>query len=250
MFVVKNLTVALDENEKKVLESVNISINPGEIHLVMGPNGAGKSTLAKALIGWDGLNCTGVIKLDSTDISDMEIDTRAREGLFYAAQNPVEVPGVHLVEFLRNAYNSRKYENEKIDPWSFTEMFEAVADELGFDPDFSERNLNEGFSGGEKKKCEILQMILLRPRYAVLDEIDSGLDIDSLKRIFSSINKFVKDNGVGIIVISHNPKILDYIQPDKVHLLKGGTIVESGDGTLAEKIISKGYAEESKEKTE
>lgn len=245
MLELKNFSATIATDGKKIISEVNLSVKAGELHLVMGPNGAGKSTLAKGIIGWAGVECTGNLELDGEELVKLEIDERARKGLFYGNQMPVEVPGVHLVEFIRNAYNSTRDEDKRIDPWTFGEMFESLADELGLGTDFSDRNLNEGFSGGEKKKCEVLQMLLLKPKYAVLDEIDSGLDIDSLKQIFGAINRFKEETGAGILLISHNPKILDYITPDKVHLLKDGTIAASGGKELAEKIIAKGYAKES-----
>lgn len=245
MLKAENLSVKLAETGKIVISNANLTLDEGEISLMMGPNGAGKSTFAKALVGWPGIEVDGRVELNGHVINDHEIDERARLGLFYGHQIPVEVPGVHLVEFIRNAYNSQ-HPNEIIDPWSFSEMFESVADELGLGSDFSDRNLNEGFSGGEKKKCEVLQMILLRPKYAVLDEIDSGLDIDSLKNIFIAINKFAKENKAGVLVISHNPKILDYLSPDTVHLLIDGKIADSGDIKLAEKILTSGYTQESR----
>lgn len=243
MLKISELKVINNQNNKNILQNINLEIASSEIHLLLGPNGAGKSTLGKSLIGWPGLTVNGSIKLDDHEISNLEMFERAKAGLFLAHQNPVEVPGVHLVEFIRTAFNNTHSEEEKIDPWTFKDMFEAVAYRLGMNQNFSERNLNEGFSGGEKRKNEIIQMVLLQPKYAILDEVDSGLDIDSLRSVFELINEFVKESRCGVVLISHNPKILDYIKPDKVHVLRDGEIVESGDMALAEKIIQTGYGD-------
>lgn len=242
MLQIKNLKVKQENSKEFIIDGLDLQLNKGEIHLLLGPNGAGKSTLAKSILNWPGYTISGEISMDEEDLSKIELSMRARKGIFLAHQSPVEIPGVHLVEFIRTAYNNMRKEDQHIDPWSFKDMFEAVAHSLGMSTTFSERNLNEGFSGGEKRKNEVLQMLLLQPKYAILDEIDSGLDIDSLKLVFNAINEFVKESEAGVLVISHNPKILDYIKPEKVHLMKNKKIVRTGDFSLAEKIINEGYA--------
>lgn len=227
---------------KSIIHNIDLKVDSGQIHLVMGPNGAGKSTLGKALMNWPDIEVSGEVTLDKKDISDKEMHERSQMGLFLGHQAPIDIPGLHYVEFVRAAYNAGKPEDEQLDPISFLSIFEAYAFKLGLPDDVTERALNDGFSGGERKKAEVLQMLLLEPKIAILDEIDSGLDLDSLKNVFKVIVEYVSETEMGLIVISHNPNILQYITPTHVHLLRDGTIVESGDSKYAEKIINDGYA--------
>lgn len=230
------------DKTKKVISAISLTINPGEVHLLMGPNGAGKSSLAKALMGYPDLKATGSIKLDTEELSEVTPDIRSKAGLFISHQNPVEIPGVKLIEFLKTAYNEQREPKDRVDIWAFLSMFEKAIKEAGLPTEFSDRELNAGFSGGEKKKSEILQLIVLKPKYAILDEIDSGLDVDATKRIYETINKLALTSKIGFLVISHNPNVLEFIQPKKIHILKDGKIVESGGAELAEKIKAKGFS--------
>lgn len=241
MLKIKNLSVETTSG-KAILDKVNISIKPKELHLILGPNGAGKSTLGKAIINWPEFKVSGFISINDEDISHLEMHERARKGIFYAHQSPVEIEGVNFIDFLRNIYNQTKPENSKLDPWSFKDLFDAIVDKLEFPSDFNERSLNAGLSGGEKRKSELLQMLILEPKYAILDEIDSGVDIDSTKLIFEILKEYQVETETGIIIISHNPKILDYITPDFVHVIKDGKLSESGDIKVAKKILKDGYA--------
>lgn len=242
MLEIKDFSASIADktSEKQILTDINMDVNPGELHLIMGPNGAGKSTLLRGLMGIDEVKTSGQIILDEKTLTALSIDERARSGLFIGSQSPVEIPGVHLVEFLRTAHNLI-HPDDKYDPWTFKEMFEALAVGVGLPQSFSERNLNEGFSGGEKKRSEVLQMLLLRPKYAFLDEIDSGLDIESLKDIFLAIHDYIEREFSGVVLITHNPNILEYVLPTHVHLLKDGQIKTTGGVDLVERIISKGY---------
>lgn len=238
MLSVKGLSTSI--NNKKILENINLDIEQGELHLLIGPNGAGKSTLLKGIMNLGEIEKEGKIILDSLDISDLETDQISKKGVFVSFQHPVEIPGVHLTEFLRNSYNLLHPE-DRYDPWSFREYFDELADKVGFNSEFGDRDLNTGFSGGEKKRSEILQMLILKPKYALLDEVDSGLDVDSMKRIFSLINEIKKSKKTGILLISHNTNILQYLSPDKVHLLSGGRITATGGVDIVKRIIDKGY---------
>lgn len=241
MLKISNLQAKLIENDHQILTDVNLEVAPGELHLIMGPNGAGKSSLAKALMAHPSLEVSGDVEIDGQSRQGLETSEIAKAGLFLAHQAPVEIAGVKLVEFLRTAYNALQNEDEQLDPWAFVDIFEIYAQKLGLGDHFSSRYLNDGFSGGEKKKSEVLQMLVMHPKYAILDEIDSGLDLDSLKLVFNEITEFAKEQNTGVIIITHNPKILDYIKPNRVHLLKDGTIEKSGDSELAREIINSGY---------
>lgn len=241
MLSIKNLCVKTQAN-KEILKKVNIDLPESELHLVLGPNGAGKSTLGKSIMNWPEYKITGEITFNDEDITSLIMHERAQKGLFYAHQSPVEIDGVHYVDFLRNSYNLAKQEDQKLDPWSFKDLFDALADKLNFPTDFNERNLNVGLSGGEQRKSELLQMLILEPKYAILDEIDSGVDIDATKLIFEAIKEYRKEVDTGILLISHNPRILDYIKPDKVHVIQEGKLSESGDIKLVQKILKEGYA--------
>jgi Fe-S cluster assembly ATP-binding protein len=220
---------------KKILNGINLVINSGEINVIMGPNGGGKSTLALVLMGHPGYRITrGKIMIGNKDVSAMSVEQRAKEGLFLAFQYPVEVAGVNFAGFLRMASPDKS-----LSPLGFRKELEIQAKKLAFGEDMSKRSLNEGFSGGEKKKGEILQMVMLKPKYAILDEPDSGLDVDALKYIAEGVNR-VKDK-TGILLITHYQRILKYIIPDRVHILIKGKIVKSGGAELARQVEEEGY---------
>ncbi|HSW88197.1 MAG TPA: Fe-S cluster assembly ATPase SufC [Candidatus Saccharimonadales bacterium] len=237
--LITNLHVETTEG-KKILNGVSLTIKKGETHAIMGPNGGGKSTLAQVLMGHPGYIITeGSIHINNIDITKMSTDQRAKHGLFLGFQYPVEVSGVNFSSFLRMAVNEK--EAKKISPIKFRNMLQEKAEPLAFRDDISKRSLNEGFSGGEKKKAEILQMALLKPDFAVLDEPDSGLDVDALKYIANTINSL--DFPLGLLLITHYQRILHYIKPQFVHILVKGKIVKSGDHLLAKEIEEKGYEE-------
>ncbi|MBR9700703.1 Fe-S cluster assembly ATPase SufC [Candidatus Woesearchaeota archaeon] len=223
---------------KEILKGVNLVIESGELHAIMGPNGSGKSTLANVLMGHPKYEVTsGQIFLDGEDITEMEPDKRAKKGLFLSFQYPVEIPGVTVESFLRTAVN--EISDNDYDVVEFHKLLREKLDEFKIDDSFATRYLNQGFSGGEKKRMEILQMLMLNPKIAILDETDSGLDVDALKIVADGINK-MKDQGV--LLITHYNRILEYVIPDKVHVFKEGKIVRSGGKELAEEIEKKGYA--------
>jgi Fe-S cluster assembly ATP-binding protein len=226
---------------KKILNGVSLTIKRGEIHAIMGPNGGGKSTLAQVLMGHPGYVITdGTIILNDIDITGFTPDKRAKAGLFLGFQYPVEVPGVHFGNFLRMAMNENLPEGaKKISPIAFKNQFAEEAKTLAFNEDVTKRSLNEGFSGGEKKKAEILQLSLLKPPFIILDEPDSGLDVDALKYIANKINALTYKPGM--VLITHYQRILDYIKPDFVHVLIKGKIAISGDATLAQQVEREGY---------
>jgi Fe-S cluster assembly ATP-binding protein len=206
----------------------------------MGPNGTGKSTLAKALAGHEDYKITsGTATMNGKNILDMEVDERSREGLFLAFQYPIEIPGVSIANFIRAALNSRQNEDE-IDAVAYYKELYAEMERLGIDRKFTSRSVNEGFSGGEKKRCEILQMAMLKPDYCILDETDSGLDIDALKIVAEGVNH-MRSEDRGILVITHYQRLLNYVVPDKVHIMWDGRIVMSGDKTLAMEVEERGY---------
>ena len=226
--------------DREILRGVDLTVTAGQTHAIMGPNGSGKSTLAYAIAGHPKYLVTqGTITLDGEDVLKMSVDARARAGLFLAMQYPVEVPGVSVSNFLRTAVTAVRSEAPKLRPF-IKEMNEAMA-ALAIDPAFAQRNLNEGFSGGEKKRHEILQMELLAPKIAVLDETDSGLDIDALKVVSEGINRFRAQPGHGVLLITHYTRILRYVQPDFVHVFVAGRIVDEGGPELADTLESEGY---------
>ncbi|HEY1643187.1 MAG TPA: Fe-S cluster assembly ATPase SufC [Streptosporangiaceae bacterium] len=225
---------------REVLRGVNLVVRPGETHAIMGPNGSGKTTLAYAIAGHPRYVVTqGSITLDGEDVLAMSVDARARAGLFLAMQYPVEVPGVTVSNFLRTAVTAVRGEAPKLR--QFVKELNTAMKGLAMDPAFAQRNLNEGFSGGEKKRHEILQLELLNPKIAILDETDSGLDIDALKVVSDGINRFRADREHGMLLITHYTRILRYVQPDFVHVFVGGKIVEDGGAELAEELESSGY---------
>ena len=238
---IENLHVQI--NNTGILSGLNLTINQGEIHAIMGPNGSGKSTLAKVIAGHPGYNITsGTIKLNGSNITDLDPEVRAHIGIFLAFQYPIEIPGVSNTDFLRLAYNSKRKANNlpELDPLSFFQLITDKLKIIGMDAKFLGRNVNEGFSGGEKKKNEILQMALLNPAISILDETDSGLDIDALRIIADGINHLF-DQNQGMILITHYQRLLDYIKPDFVHVMDEGKIQYTGDATLAKKLEKNGY---------
>jgi len=241
MLEIKDLHAGVDGEE--IVKGISLSVNKGEIHAIMGPNGSGKSTLAKILSGHPVYEATaGEITFEGKNLLEMDAEERSLAGIFMGFQYPVEVPGVNNAEFLRMAYNARQVKagKEEIDPLDFDELLSEKMKTLGMEKKYKERNLNDGFSGGEKKKNEILQMAILEPKLAILDETDSGLDIDALRVVSEGINKLRNENNA-LILITHYQRLLDYIKPDFVHVLSQGKIVKSGDKTLAQELESQGY---------
>jgi Fe-S cluster assembly ATP-binding protein len=225
---------------REVLRGVNLTVGAGQTHAIMGPNGSGKTTLAYAIAGHPRYQVTkGSITLDGEDVLALSVDARARAGLFLAMQYPVEVPGVTVSNFLRTAVTAVRGEAPKLR--QFVKELNTNMAELAMDPAFAQRNLNEGFSGGEKKRHEILQLQLLNPKIAILDETDSGLDIDALRIVSAGINKFAEDREHGVLLITHYTRILQYVRPDFVHVFVGGRIVEEGGAELAEELEANGY---------
>ena len=239
---IKNLHVSVetDQGKKQILRGVDLTINSGETHAVMGPNGSGKSTLAYSIAGHPKYEVTdGEILLDGEDVLAMSVDERARAGLFLAMQYPVEVPGVSVSNFLRTAKTAIDGEAPKLREW-VGDLKKAMND-LRMDSDFTERNVNEGFSGGEKKRHEILQMELLKPKIAILDETDSGLDVDALKVVSEGVNRAKESSDLGVLMITHYTRILKYIKPDHVHVFVAGRIAEQGGPELADRLEADGY---------
>src|SRR6195952_2643470 len=235
---IRDLHVAVDDTP--ILKGVNLTVESGQTHAIMGPNGSGKSTLAYSIAGHPKYTVTsGQILLDGENVLEMSVDQRSRAGLFLAMQYPVEVPGVSVSNFLRTAATAVRGEAPKLRTW-VKEVNGAMAD-LEMDKAFSERNINEGFSGGEKKRHEILQMTLLKPKIAILDETDSGLDVDALRVVSEGVNR-VRDTGIGTLLITHYARILRYIKPDFVHVFFDGRIAESGGAELADRLEAEGYA--------
>ena len=239
---ISNLHVTIDTESgpKQILKGVDLTINPGEIHAIMGPNGSGKSTLAYAIAGHPKYEITeGSVKLDGEELTEMSVDERARAGLFLAMQYPVEVPGVSVANFLRTAKTALDGEAPKVRTW-VKEVNEALG-RLQLDSEFSARSVNEGFSGGEKKRHEIAQLELLKPKFAILDETDSGLDIDALRIVSDGVNRYMEDKDRGVLLITHYTRILRYIQPDFVHVFVDGRIAEEGGKELADRLEAEGY---------
>lgn len=236
---IEDLHVAIDG--KEILKGFNLEINGGEIHAIMGPNGTGKSTLASAVMGHPRYEVTkGSVKLDGEEVLEMEVDERAKAGLFLAMQYPSEVSGVTNADFLRTAINAKREEGDEISLMQFIRKLDEKMAKLEMDESFSHRYLNEGFSGGEKKRNEILQLLMLEPKIAILDEIDSGLDIDALKVVAEGVNS-MRGPEFGCLIITHYQRLLNYIKPDKVHVMMQGRIVKSGGPELAERLEAEGY---------
>jgi Fe-S cluster assembly ATP-binding protein len=236
---IKDLHVSVEG--KEILKGVNLEIKGGEIHAVMGPNGTGKSTLSSAIMGHPKYEVTsGSITLDGADVLEMEVDERARAGLFLAMQYPSEISGVTNADFLRSAINARRAEGEEISLMKFIRTMDKSMELLEMDPNMAQRYLNEGFSGGEKKRNEILQLTMLQPKIAILDEIDSGLDIDALKVVSKGINE-MRGEDFGCLIITHYQRLLNYITPDVVHVMMQGRVVKSGGPELAQRLEAEGY---------
>ncbi|GGL93908.1 Fe-S cluster assembly ATPase SufC [Nakamurella endophytica] len=235
-----HVSVITDDAPIEILRGVDLTVTSGQTHAIMGPNGSGKSTLAYSLAGHPKYQVTsGSVTLDGQDVLAMTVDERARAGLFLAMQYPVEVPGVSMSNFLRSAATAVRGQAPAIRTW-VKEVRGAMAD-LGIESEFAERSVNEGFSGGEKKRHEILQLSLLRPKFAVLDETDSGLDVDALRVVSEGVNRYRETGDVGVVLITHYTRILRYIKPDVVHVFAGGRVVESGGPELAEELETNGY---------
>jgi len=236
---IKDLHVNI--GDKPIVKGLTITVRKGEVHAIMGPNGTGKSTLSKAIAGHPYYTVTsGTVLLDGRNILEMEPDERARAGLFLAFQYPCEIPGVSIANFLRAATQARLPEGEEIDATAYYKRLYAKMDGLKMDRKFTSRSVNEGFSGGEKKRCEILQMAMLEPSYAIMDETDSGLDIDALRIVSEGVNA-LRGLTLGVLLITHYQRLLDYIVPDFVHVMYDGRIVKSGDKSLALELEAKGY---------
>ena len=238
MLEIKNLSCKVKNTDKKILDCFNLNINSGEVHVIMGPNGTGKSTLAKVIMGHYNYEVIdGKIKFLNKDITNFNTTDRAKCGIFLSMQEE----GVSNSEFLREAINEKN--DEKVDLYSFIKDVDQNVKNLGLKDDMIHRSINEGFSGGEKKKNEVMQILMLKPKFIILDELDSGLDVDSLKICCCNINKYLKDNkNVSVLIITHYPRILSYIKPDYVHIMHNGKIVKTGGETLAEEIEKNGYS--------
>jgi Fe-S cluster assembly ATP-binding protein len=236
---IKNLHVSI--GDKEIVKGLTLTIKSGEVHAIMGPNGTGKSTLSKAIAGHPDYTITsGEVLLDGVSILEKEADERARAGIFLAFQYPSEIPGVSIANFLRAALQARLADGEEIDASAYYKRLYAKMDLLKIDRKFTSRAVNDGFSGGEKKRCEILQMAMLEPKVALMDETDSGLDIDALRIVADGVNTMRGPN-LGVLLITHYQRLLDYIVPDFVHVMYDGRIVKSGDKTLALELEAKGY---------
>ncbi len=245
MLEIKNLHVKLEEEDKQILKGVDLTVEAGKVHAIMGPNGSGKSTLSYVLSGRDGYEVTdGSAELLGEDLLDLDPEERAAAGLFLAFQYPVEIPGVGNMTFLRTALNSQRKARgeEEISAGDFLKLIRAKAKELHIDADMLKRPVNVGFSGGEKKRNEILQMALLEPKMCILDETDSGLDVDAMKLVSQGVNA-LRDAGRGFLVITHYQRLLDHIQPDVVHIMSDGRIVKTGGPELALEVEQNGYAD-------
>ena len=235
-------SVTTENGDVEILKGVDLTIKSGETHAIMGPNGSGKSTLAYSIAGHPKYTITGgTVTLDGADVLEMSVDERAKAGLFLAMQYPVEVPGVSVSNFLRTAATALRGEAPKLREW--VGEVKGAMEALKMDPSFASRNVNEGFSGGEKKRHEIMQLELLKPKIAILDETDSGLDVDALRVVSEGVNRAKENSNVGVLLITHYTRILKYIKPDFVHVFANGKIVEEGGPELADKLEAQGYEE-------
>lgn len=235
---VENLSVNVEE--KEILKGINLEVNAGETHVIMGPNGAGKSTLGLAIMGNPKYSVTeGKIFFDGEDITEDPANERAKKGLFLSFQAPVEVPGITLSEFLRNALEQRS--EKRIKFWDFKQEIEAHLKTLGMDEKYLQRDLNVGFSGGEKKKAEVLQLLMLKPKLAILDETDSGLDVDAVKTVSKGISEYMEKCGGSLLIITHNTRILEALNVDKTHVIVKGSLAQEGDGSLVKEILDSGF---------
>jgi len=241
---IQNLQVSVntESGAVEILKGVDLVIQSGETHAIMGPNGSGQSTLAYSIAGHPKYTITGgSVTLDGADVLEMSVDERAKAGLFLAMQYPVEVPGVSVSNFLRTAATALRGEAPKLRTW--VSEVKGAMEALSIDPSFAQRNVNEGFSGGEKKRHEIMQLELLKPKIAILDETDSGLDVDALRIVSEGVNRAKDSNNLGVLLITHYTRILRYIKPDFVHVFANGRVVEEGGPELADKLEAQGYAE-------
>ena len=243
MLKITNLSASVDEGQKAILTDLSLEIPAGEVHAIMGPNGAGKSTLSYVLTGRAGYDVTGGdVTLDGDDLLDMDPEERAAKGMFLSFQYPLEIPGVPTMTFLKTALNAQRRARgeEEMGAPEFLKKARALAAELKMKPEMLKRPLNVGFSGGEKKRMEIFQMMMLEPRFILMDETDSGLDVDALRIVADGVNK-LRSPDRGMLIITHYQRLLDYIVPDKVHVLSGGKIAASGDADFAKKLEAEGY---------
>lgn len=242
MLEVKNITARVKDSDIDILKDFNLEINEGEVHVIMGPNGTGKSTLSKVIMGHYNYEVNdGDILVDGKSILDMEVSERAKMGIFLCMQDPTVIEGVSNSEFLRTALS--EVTGEHVNLYSFIKDMEKSMNDVSLDANMLHRSINAGFSGGEKKKNEILQMKILKPKYIILDEVDSGLDVDSLKVVCENINNYLKENkNASLLIITHYPRILEYLHPDFVHILSDGKIVKTGDIELARQIEKNGYS--------
>jgi len=243
MFEIQNLHVNISEVDKKIIDGINLKINPGEVHAIMGPNGSGKSTLSYTISGKDGYEViNGDIKLDDESILELEPNERAAKGIFLAFQYPIEIPGVGNLSFIRTALNSQRKFNGKseLNPAEFLKILKDKAYDLNIDMEMLKRPLNVGFSGGEKKRNEILQMALLEPRFCVLDETDSGLDVDAMKQVSNGVNS-LRSHNRSFLIITHYQRLLNYIKPDFVHIMAKGKIIKTAGPELAVEVEENGY---------
>ena len=241
MLEIKNLDVKVKNEDKVILNKLSLNINKGEVHVIMGPNGTGKSTLSKVITGYYKYEVTGGdILFEGKSILDLTTDERARLGIFLAMQDPISIEGLNNSEFLKTAISETT--GEKVGLFEFIKTLEKEMMNLKLNESMLHRSLNQGFSGGEKKKNEVLQLKLLKPKFIILDELDSGLDVDSLRIVCDNINSYLEENkDTSVLIITHYPRILDYIKPNYVHVIKGGTIVKTGDISLADTIEKNGY---------